>query len=83
MFKITIEERGYAAEQRELAKMKKINLSKKEIKHLNKIVHNKELININDNIKVTTNDNKFYCCGTYWQNSMQCLCCGNNDEDIY
>lgn len=42
--KISSKERGEAAEKRELAKLKLIKISKAEMKKLNEIVHNKELV---------------------------------------
>lgn len=83
MFKVTTEERGRAAEKRELAKMKKINITEEEMKELNKIVHSRELA-VKD-YKPAVIEKKeityFYCCGTYWPESMQCPVCGNDCND--
>lgn len=93
MLKISSKERGEAAEKRELAKLKLIKISKSEMKKLNEIVHNKELVKDKRKIKNTAerinktfnkeSNSTFYCCGSSWPNGIQCFVCNNSCDDIY
>lgn len=82
MFKVSATERGLAAEKRELAKMKKIDVTEEEMKELHKIVHSRELamseLECNKNTHKIVEKKEityFYCCGTYWPDSIQCPVC--------
>lgn len=58
MLKVSSKERGEAAEKRELAKLNIIKISKAEMKKLNEIVHNKELVKENTKRKIKIIHNK-------------------------
>lgn len=74
MFKVSATERGLAAEKRELAKMKKINVTEEEMKELHRIVHSRELAVTHKNVE-KKEITYFYCCGTYWSDGIQCPVC--------
>lgn len=87
MFKVTALERGLAAEKRELAKMKKIKITDEEMKELNKIVHNTDIIEepkakpLQPVVVKKKDITYFYCCCTYWPDGIQCPVCGNSADD--
>jgi hypothetical protein len=89
MLKISSKERGEAAAKRELVKLKLIKVSKEEMKKLNKIVHNKELVENKSSKKgnvfvernnIKSKNSTFYCCGSNWPEGIQCFACGNSNN---